>query len=293
MSTAKRRLDEAYNVCHRIVKHEAKNFYYGFQLLPRNRREAIYAVYAFCRLCDDAVDEPGPIDIKKSRLEQYRTQLDAAAAGSPADSPVFTALSDVIRQYRIEPRLFHELIDGMAQDLEVSRYADEAALRHYCYLVASTVGLICLPIFGCHDHAAEPYAIDLGLAMQRTNILRDIREDAERDRIYLPQTVLERHGYSESELRRGVVNDAFRCLMAEQIDKARAFYASGRRLWAYLPQRTLPCPRLMYDVYSAILDKIEAAEYDVFSVRIEPTRYEKWLMFFRLWTRTLIPSRAS
>lgn len=293
MKAAENRLNEAYKACHTIVKHEAKNFYYGFQLLPRKRRQAIYAVYAFCRLCDDAVDDANSLEAKKSQLDTYRSQLDAAVAGSATNSPVFTALSDVIRKYNIPPRLFHELIDGMAQDLEVSRYEDEEALRRYCYLAASTVGLICLPIFGCYERAAEKYAIDLGLAMQWTNILRDIKEDVERDRIYLPRTVLKRHGYSERELRQGIVNDAFRRLMAEQTAKARALYASGRRLWSYLPSSTRSCPRLMHDIYASILDKIEAAEYNIFSERIGPTRYEKWRILFSLWTRTFIPSRAS
>lgn len=293
MKAAATRLDEAYKVCHAIVKHEARNFYYGFQLLPRKRRQAIYAVYAFCRLCDDAVDNFDSVRTKKSRLDRYRAELDAAATGTASDSPVFTALSDVIRRYRIPTRLFHELIDGMAQDLQVTRYEDEDALRRYCYLAASTVGLICLPIFGCYEPAAEKHAIDLGLAMQWTNILRDIKEDVERDRIYLPRTVLQRHGYSEKELRHGIVNDAFRRLMAEQTATARAYYASGRRLWSYLPLSTRSCPQLMHDVYSAILDKIEAADYNIFSERIGPTRFEQWRILFRFWTRTFIPSRAS
>lgn len=293
MTATENRLHEAYRFCHQIVKHEARNFYYGFRLLPRKRRQGIYAVYAFCRICDDAVDDSTPMEVKKSRLQAYRKELNAIVAGSATSSPVFAALGDVIRQYNIAPHPFHELIDGMAQDLEVSRYEDEAALRRYCYLAASTVGLICLPIFGCHDRAAESHAIDLGLAMQWTNILRDIKEDIERDRIYLPRSVLNRHGYSEGELRQGVVNDAFRRLMAEQTAKARALYASGRRLWSYLPPSTRPCLKLMYDVYASILDKIEAAEYNIFSERIGPTRYEKWRMLFRLWTQTFIPNRAS
>lgn len=275
-------LERAYDECATIVKQNARNFYYSFIVLPKERRAAINAVYAFCRLVDDAADDAGPIEAKEAQLAAYRNQFKAALAGADAP-PVFIALAHAVHRYEIPIHLFHELIDGVTQDLTVSRYSDFTAMKRYCYLVASTVGLMCLPIFGYTDDAALQHGIDLGIAMQITNILRDLGEDAQRDRIYLPLEDLATHQYSERELKEGVVNDSFRTLVRQQVQRARHYYQSGYELMRYIPERTRSCPKLMYDVYRNILDKIEAADYDVFSQRIGPTRYEKWRMVGRIW----------
>lgn len=276
----------AYRECAQIVRQTARNFYYAFFALPKRERASLNALYAFCRLVDDAADEPGPVEKKHVRLDQYRRQFELAAAGE-AQTPVFTALGDTVRRYEIPHHLFHQLIDGMKQDLTVTRYADFESMKEYCYLVASTVGLMCLPVFGCTDEKAREYGIDLGIALQITNILRDIAEDAERDRIYIPQEDLIAHGYSEDELRQGVVNDAFRSLIKVQIERARGYYESASALFQYLPERTRACPMIMYRVYERILDMIEAADYDVFSRRIGPSKYEKLRMVGQVWKQSV------
>lgn len=281
-------LQHAYRECARIVKRNARNFYYAFVVLPNDRRDAINAVYAFCRLVDDAADEPGPIADKTAQLVRYREHLDAAIAGGAPASLVLMAVADAVRRFAIPIHLFHELIDGVTQDLTVTRYADFAGLKRYCYLVASTVGLMCLPIFGYTDDAAVQHGIDLGLAMQITNILRDIGEDASRDRIYVPQQDMKHYGYTEQQLKDHVVNDAFRALIQQQVKRAREYYASGQQLLQYVPSRTRACPKLMHDVYKSILDKIEAADYDVFAQRLGPTKYEKWRMVGRIWKSAVL-----
>lgn len=279
-------LTDAYRTCTHIVRENARNFYYAFWLLSKERRRAIHAVYAFCRLCDDAADDPAPTEQRHEKLQAYRAQLDGEST-----APVFMALADARRRFGIPTQYFEELIDGVSQDLTVTRYPDFASLRRYCYLVASTVGLICIHIFGFDDEAAKERAIDLGLALQLTNILRDLREDAVRGRIYLPQDELNAHGVPEKSLQTGNVDDAFRSLMAYQIERARAYYRSGGRLMAHLPAHARACPTLLHDVYARILDHIEAADYDVFSRRHGPTRQEKLLMLGRVWTRSLLTGR--
>lgn len=282
-----RLLRHGYNECTRIVRRNARNFYYAFLALPKERRRAIHAVYAFCRLVDDAADEPGPEETKYQKLAHYRRLFDEAIKGQYG-TPLFAAVGDTVQRFEIPPHLFHELIDGVTLDLSVRRYPDFAALSRYCYLVASTVGLMCLPIFGSTDPRAQKHGIDLGLAMQITNILRDIGEDAARDRIYIPQADLKRHGYTEEELKAGIVNGAFRSLVRQQIERARSLYESGYKLLQYVPKKTRACPKLMHDVYKSILDKIEEADYDVFSQRIGPTPLEKWRMVANLWKHTVL-----
>lgn len=280
-------LSRAYDTCTEIVKRSARNFYYAFLPLPKSERAAIHAVYAFCRLADDAADQPGPTRLKKEKLDTYRCRLDQAAQGEATD-PVFLALSDTMQRYHISPAPFHELLDGLTQDLTVTRYATYEDMKEYCYLVASTVGLICLPIFGAQDEQAKQHGIDLGLALQITNILRDVGEDAARGRIYLPQEDLRAHGYTERELMQGIVNDAFRSLMSQQVERARRLYRSGRQLLQYIPERTRACPELMYRVYERILDLIVEADYDVFSQRVGPGKWEKLRMVGEVWRRTAL-----
>lgn len=278
-------LSKAYDTCAQIVKQSARNFYYAFLALPQAERSAIHAVYAFCRLADDAADELAPTEVKRAQLDEYRRTFDRAVTGN-ASHPVFVALSDTVDRFDIPPDLFHDLLDGLTQDLTVTRYETYEQMESYCYLVASTVGLMCLPIFGAEGDKARQHGIDLGLALQITNILRDVGEDAARGRIYLPQEDLRAHGYTEGELFRGVVNDAFRSLMRQQVERARVLYESGRQLFQYIPEHTRACPELMYRVYERILDLIVEADYNVFSQRIGPGKWEKLRMVGAVWRRT-------
>ena len=222
MALASREVDQAYNWCRDVTRREAKNFYYAFITLPRQQRKAIYAAYAFCRLCDDAVDEDGPLPRKLELLSQLREQLVAAFSGEPVGS-VFSAVAHSAATYGISQELYQEIINGVEADLTTSRYQDFQELRTYCYRVASVVGLICIEIFGYRDPRARQYAIDLGLAMQLTNIIRDVEEDLGRDRIYLPQEDLDRFGYSEERLAAGEMDErALFYMLSRGLDRETA-----------------------------------------------------------------------
>ena len=173
-------------------------------------------------------------------------------------------------------------------DLTQTRYRTFDELRDYCYKVASVVGLISIEVFGYRDPAAREYAVDLGIAMQLTNILRDIKEDAQRGRVYIPLDELESFGYSERDLQGSVVNGAYRDLMRFQVDRARSYFASGRRLMPALPLNSRACPAVLAALYSAILDRIEAAGFDVFQERIGLTTKRKLLLTARVWATSLI-----
>ena len=281
-------LEAAYDYCQALTKREAKNFYYGFALLPAAQRRAIYSAYAFARGGDDIVDGGLPTDVASERLADYRRRLDAAIAGHP-DGPVFSALRQTIREYRVPHEYFHELIDGVEMDLAQARYETFEELRTYCHRVASVVGLISIEIFGYRGgEKARRYAADLGLALQLTNILRDLQEDAERGRVYLPQDEIEWFGYSDEELLAGRVTPAFRRLMAFNIDRARDHYAGGRRLLPLLPTRARACVGVMAGIYSSILDDIERRPGVVFQRRVGPGTGQKLALAGREIVRSVV-----
>ncbi len=289
-------LEQAYAHCQRVAREQAKNFYYAFRTLPSPKRKAIYAVYAFCRLCDDIADEGGTLEEQRRRFaltrEMLANSLDSGEPGDPGN-PLpreFTALQDATAVFGIPPAYYEQVIRGVETDLVKSRFSSFAELKDYCYGVASVVGLICIEIFGYDDESAKEYAVDMGIAMQLTNILRDVKEDAGRDRIYIPLDEMERFGYTEDELKRGVVNDAFRQLIAFQVDRARAYYASSSRLFSLVSTESRACPRVLHAAYRAILDRIESSDYDVFSRRIGLTKTEKLMIAGRLWVGNLMPS---
>ena len=282
-------LDQAYQHCQRVAKEHASNFYYAFRTLPAQKRRAIYSAYAYCRLCDDIADGDLPIDAKRKELARVRQHLTAAMLPDrlPAPSPEFRALGDAARTFDIPLSYFEEVMDGVESDLTKTRFADFPELRTYCYKVASVVGLICIEIFGYRDPKAREYAVDMGIALQLTNILRDLKEDAERDRIYIPQEDLERFGYSEDDLMRGVVDERFTSLMKYQTDRARSYYRSSRPLFDLIEPESRACLRLLHTAYGAILDRIEAYGYDVFSQRVGLSVREKLTMTARLWLGSL------
>ncbi len=254
--------------CRRITRQYAKTFYFASHCLPRETRKHAYSVYGFCRWADNAVDEaPDPLEAAH-RLEQARQALDLAYdVATPAATGLLSFRETVIE--RSIPRdLFDDLLDGMAMDLTITRYPDFNALDQYCYRVAGVVGLMMTYIFGYQDRSCFPKAIALGRAMQLTNILRDIREDLERGRLYLPQDELDRYQVLESQLENGQVDDSFRSLMRFQIDRARAAYAEALQGIPYLIGSTNRLTvRVMARLYGGILDEIEALEYDIFQTR--------------------------
>jgi phytoene synthase len=282
-------LERAYDRCQSIARQHARNFYYAFRTLPSKKRRAIYATYAYCRACDDIADEQMPLEEKRRLFAETRERLEASRNGRVGD-PVFLAVADAARAFSIPADYFEEVIQGVEMDLVQSRYRTWKDLRDYCYKVASVVGLICIEIFEYSDPRAHDYAVDLGLAMQLTNILRDVKEDAERGRIYIPLDDMATFGYSESELERGVVNDSFKRLMAFETDRARSYFESGKRLIPLLSSESRACPSVLHGLYSAVLDRIESSGYRVFDGRIGLSTAEKLLITARIWARGLIPS---
>ena len=270
-----------------ITRREAKNFFFGILTLPGPQRRAMCVAYAFCRHCDDAVDAPSSIEEKLARLAQLQTSLDGAYSGR-CDNHLSLALADVAQTYDIPQEYFNELLRGMERDLVQHRYGTFEDLREYCYQAASVVGLICMQIFGYKDSAAKLYAIDLGMAMQLTNICRDVGEDFGLGRIYLPQDEMSRFGYSRGDLEKGIVNDAFLNLMRFQAERARGYFKSGFQLLPYLSPRSRPCPAVLGRVYSKLLDQIEASGFDVLQRRISLTTAVKMRVMAQTWLGSIL-----
>ena len=289
MAASNAELESAYADCRNITRREAKNFYYAVVTLPRDKRKAIYAAYAFCRQCDDSVDDAASPEAKLSALAYLQDNLDLAFRGRPA-TPVFLALSDTADRYDIPQEYFSEIIRGVESDLVKTRYQNFDELREYCYRVASVVGLVCLQIFQYRDAGAREYAVDLGLAMQLTNIIRDVREDWSMGRVYLPQDEMARFGYTEEQLGAGVHNDAFVELLRFQGQRAREYFRSGFRLLPYLSRRSRACPAALGAIYSRVLDRIEESGYDVLGEqRIALSGGEKARIAARAWAASMLP----
>lgn len=282
------KLDLAYKHCQRIAKSRANNFYYAFLTLPLIKRKAIFATYAFCRICDDISDGDLPDDRKKTSLSHTRRLLAESRIGNVAD-PVFTALSDTATNFNIPNQYFVDIIDGVEMDLTWTQFHNFEELKTYCLRVASSVGLICIEIFGYCDPKAKEYAIDMGLAMQLTNILRDIKEDASRGRIYIPLDELMSHGYSTEEITNGSYNDAFKKLMSFQAKRAKSYFANSQHLIPTLTPRSQACVAILHQVYAKLLDRIEATGFNVFDERISLSQPEKLYMMTKLWMTSLSP----
>jgi phytoene synthase len=279
----------AYSVCRSIARSAAKNFYYGFLVLPQRKRNALSAVYAFMRRCDDIADDvtlsPGD---RQNKLAEWLDQVHRALAAQPTDDPVLLGLADAQRAYQIPVGLLDQLAYGTAADLEcgrletsggaplAARYRTFEELREYCYGVASVVGLVCIKIFGYRDAAAEPLAERCGLAFQLTNIIRDVKEDAAMGRVYFPQEDLAQFGLSVADLAAVQVDVArIRPLLAMEADRARECYGSGEELVPLVNEDSQPALWVLITIYRRLLEKIAFKEYDVFSERVRLTVREK------------------
>ena len=280
-------LKSAYAHCQRVTRTEATNFYYAFRTLPRDKRNGIYAVYAFCRVCDDIADGQLPPEKKQALLNTAREDL--LSIESLPRSPVFKALDDTVEKFQIPIEYLGDIIDGVEMDLVNNRYETFEDLKEYCYHVASVVGLITIEIFGYEDQRAKEYAVDLGIAMQMTNILRDIREDSIRGRIYLPLDEMEGFDYSEQDLLDKVINEQFRSLMIHQIERTRYYFDRGRQLFPLISTESRTCVVMLHHIYSSILDRIERVGFDVFTSRITLSKREKMLILGRLWMTNVVP----
>lgn len=281
---------EAQLFCTNLTKQSGSNFYYSFLFLPKARRDAMYTVYAFCKAVDSAVDEPPPGSDPKEELRRWRAELDAVYGGSPA-WPIMISLAHHAKALSIPKAYFEELIKGVEMDLVKRRYETFDELSLYCYRVASIVGLICLHVFGPTTPHAQDYAVDLGMAFQLTNILRDLGTDAEQDRIYLPREDLAHFGYSEADLLQRKDSPQLHELVRFEAGRARQYYAKARAALESLPasdRRALTVAEIMRAVYSRILDRIERPDHQIFGPRVRLSTSNRLALAAGAWLRSRI-----
>ncbi len=283
-------LSHAYAVCRGIARRAAKNFYYGFMVLPSEKRNALSAVYAFMRHADDISDEPG-VDpqLKRQKLSEWLDSAKAVFAGKATDDPVLMALGDAQAKFKIPPELFEKLVYGTSLDLDIPPASAESPailcetfedLKQYCYYVASVVGLVCIRIFGYQDTKAEFLAEDCGLAFQLTNIIRDVKEDAYMGRIYIPAEDLVRSNltaanFSSSVLQNPSQVQQMRPVLEYEAERARKYYESAKWLMELIDEDSRAALWVLVEIYSRLLQKIADRNYDVLTERVRLTLWEK------------------
>ncbi len=266
-----------------MAKREASNFYWGFISLSHHERMAIYALYNFARQVDDEADTVG-VENLPARLAVHRARISAAVNRDYGDDPILRVLSEAIERYSIPEEELQMLIDGVEMDFSQSRYQSFDDLKDYCNLVASVVGRMCVRIFGFSDPIALERADDLGLALQLTNILRDVREDAvDMNRIYLPQDDLARFDIPESALFSGEIRPGWDELIAEQVARARTYFETGYEVLRYIPRRPAACVQTMAGIYEELLKKIEREPGLPLRARAALSKTEKLLVVVRSW----------
>jgi 15-cis-phytoene synthase len=282
-------LSHAYAVCRGISRRAAKNFYYGFMVLPSEKRNALSAVYAFMRHADDITDEPGDDpQQKRQKLGEWLDAAKAVFAGKATDDPVLMALGDAQSKFKIPPELFEKLVYGTSLDLDIPSVPGSPAivcqtfedLKHYCYYVASVVGLVCIRIFGYQDSKAEFLAEDCGLAFQLTNIIRDIKEDASMGRIYIPEEDLARTNLSAASFAPALLQDSaqaqqLRPALEYEAERARKYYESAKWLMELIEEDSRAALWVLVEIYSRLLKKIADRNYDVLTERVRLTFWEK------------------
>lgn len=271
------------------------NFAYSFLALSKPRREAITAVWDFCRAVDDEVDEheERPLRERRAGLERWRAEVARCFDGTLPDTPQGRALQVVMRQFPLPRPAFDQLIDGCAMDLEPTRFATYCDLRAYCYRVASTVGLICIEIFGYEQPGTRQYAEELGLALQLTNILRDVPADLARGRLYIPLDELAAHGVTEADLASGRMTPAILALLERQAQRARDQFLRADAALPPEDARRLVAARIMGAIYRDLLARITARDYDVFSDRVRVPGFQKARLALTTWMKTMALSPAA
>jgi 15-cis-phytoene synthase len=279
---------EAQAFCINLTKKSGSNFYYSFLFLPKARRDAMHTIYAFCKAVDSAVDEPPPDSNPKEELRRWRAELDAVYGGTPT-WPITISLAHHARELSIPKAYFDELIKGVEMDLLITRYKSFDELSLYCYRVASIVGLICLHVFGPTSPHAQDYAVDLGMAFQLTNILRDLGADAEQRRIYLPQEDLAQFGCTETDLLQRKDSPQLQDLLHFEADRARRFYSKAQAALESLPasdRRALTVAEIMRAVYSRILARIELPGHQIFGPRARLSTPHRLAVAAGVWLRS-------
>jgi len=298
----------AYSVCRGIARKSAKNFYYAFLVLPRRKREALCAVYAFMRRCDDLSDDASlPTWERRAKLEAWLDALHHAQAGEPTDDPIFLALTDAQRRYHVPSELLDQLAFGTLMDVPdegadvyqqqatqsgtqepVVQYRSFKDLYLYCYHVASVVGLVCIKIFGYRDPAAERLAERCGVAFQLTNIIRDVKEDAGMGRVYIPLEDLYKHELLPGDLTGTPDSTRMRALLAMEAERAREFYQSGHDLIPLVSEDSQPALWVLVTIYQRLLEKIALRRYEVFAERVSLTRREKLVILGKGFLKRLV-----
>jgi 15-cis-phytoene synthase len=276
-------VEESYRYCGRVARRRAKNFYYSFLMLSTQQRKAMCALYAFMRYCDDLSDEPGATH---AAIDRWRAEMEEALEGRFSGHPVWPAFHHTVRRYAIPHAYFREMIAGVVSDLTPRKMETFEELYRYCYQVASVVGLTTVHIFGFDSRNALLLAEKCGIAFQLTNILRDIREDIERGRVYLPAEDLQRFGVTEPDLRAGNQNTAFLELMQFEAARARGYYKESRPLLDLVHPRSRQSLWVLITIYSRLLERIESSGFDVFSRRVRLSGLEKsWILLRALLVR--------
>jgi 15-cis-phytoene synthase len=277
-----------------ITRKSASNLALAFILLPRPKRDAMSALYAFCREVDDVADEETvPTEKRREQLAAWREDIRRACENGSPQFPVNRELQSVIQQFRLSFALFDELIKGCEMDLEIKRHENFEQLELYCYRVASVVGLLSIQIFGYKNAATRDYAIYLGKALQLTNILRDVKTDAARGRIYLPQSELDKFNVSESEILTFRYTANYRALAASVAGRAKNFYALARQTLPAEDRKSMVAAELMGSVYWQLLKKLEANQFNVFGAQpVRISKPQKLALIFRAWLRFFFNSQT-
>ena len=270
--------------CQEKAASSGSSFYNSFRFLPKDKRRAITALYAFCREVDDVVDECSDAGVARTTLNWWRKEVSSIYNGQP-QHPVCIALVPIVKQFNLAQEHFLEIIDGMEMDLDQTRYADFKSLQLYCYRVASVVGLLSVEIFGYTDRQTLKYAHDLGIALQLTNIIRDVGEDARRNRIYLPMDELQQFGVASEDILNARETEGFRKLMTFQVDRARNYYQLALGHLPEVDRKSQRTGLVMAAIYQATLDEVVASGCHVLKERVSLTpTYKLWLAF-KAWLR--------
>jgi phytoene synthase len=273
------------DIAKEIAKKSKSSFYYAFNLLPAEQRDAMNTVYAFCRQTDDIVDEGSVTDeLKFEKLRKWRIELEKSFYGH-SDYQLINKLSKTIQKFNIPLDPFFDLLKGMEMDLQKKRYITFDDLRTYCYHVASTVGLMCIEIFGYRHPSAKDFAVNLGIALQLTNILRDVKKDADKGRIYLPKEDMEKFSYYESDLLNNTYNENFQNMMKYQVERARDYFDSATACLNLEDKKAMFAARAMQHIYYRMLNKIVDADYDVYNKQIKVSTAKKVGISLGVWAK--------
>ena len=275
--------EEAYAWCKAYTKERASSFYYAFTILPTEKRNAIYAAYAFSGYVDDIADDLTDRGRQEEEIALARQRLGACYEGS-REGPLFTALGDAVDRFAMPREHFEELVKGVEMDFTIDRYESWPDLKQYCYRVASMVGHICVSIFGARPHPrAGEFATSMGIGLQIVNIMRDVRADAERGRVYFPADELAAHDLTADDILACRYDARFAAMMAAQGERAHRYFRRGRHLLPLLDLRSRMCVNVLQGVYFELLQRIEARDYDVLSARVRLNGREKASAIARLW----------